>query len=140
MSYLDRIAIERGVRLSAMLGDDTPPYVSSAPDWAARWGDAPPPVGTVLRWTTDAGVTHVAISISDDQWCMAEGEVDYPGRFEQIARVIANLPCDVAIAWRAVPQVEARPAGDDAVRDWAAQFLPVAEGPVDDQTYGVTDA
>jgi hypothetical protein len=104
---------------------EVPPYAAvSVPEWAPRWGEGAPPVGTILRWTSDAfqdGLTYVAIYTGDDTWNMS-GSRDAK-TFDGIARLIANSPCDVAVDWRTIPTVEARPAGDDAVKDWAAQFL-----------------
>jgi hypothetical protein len=106
---------------------EVPPYAAvSVPEWAPRWGEGgPPPVGTILRWTpVDSTTSHLAICTGDDIW-MTTAPSNRAGEitFSSLARQIANAPCDVAVDWRAVPVVEARPAGDDAVKDWAAQFL-----------------
>lgn len=104
---------------------EVPPYMVNAPEWAARWGESAPPVGTVLRWTSvqsgELVVSHVAICTADDTWQMTGAHNSET--FASVAHLIANSPCSVAVAWRKIPTVEARPAGDDAVKDWAAQFL-----------------
>lgn len=103
---------------------ERPPY-DAAPEWAARWGEQAPPVGTVLRWTPiGSSIERIAVAIGDDEWQttdqnMRGGTIEFVG----LARMIGNSPCSVAVDWREIPTVEARPAGDAAVKDWAAQFL-----------------
>lgn len=105
---------------------------ASAPEWAARWGEQAPPVGTVLRWTdTDGSNMRLALATGDDEWVPTDMNVvgRNPIAFVSLARVIGNSPCSVAVDWREIPTVEARPAGDAAVKDWAAQFIaPQAPG------------
>lgn len=108
---------------------EIPPYVVNAPEWTARWGESAPPVGTVLRWTpVDGTMSHLAICVDDDEWRITTPtERDRAYHFPDVARMIANSPCSVAVDWREIPTVAARPAGDDAVKDWASQFLAPAQ-------------
>lgn len=122
MAYRRQNIAWSDTQLMRFVDDEQPPYVTQTPDYVARWGTTPPPVGTVLRWI-DGEDTFVAICNGDDRWTTDCNDI-VGTSFVSLARIIGNHPCDVAIAWRAVPQVEARPAGDDAVRDWAAQFIP----------------
>jgi len=128
----------RDARLAAREGRGTvevPPYVVNLPEWAARWGETAPPVGTILRWTlVDSTLSHVAICTEDDTWNTTDPGVRGGAlNFASLARLIANSPCSVAVDWREIPTVAARPAGDDAVKDWASQFLapsaPAADEP-----------
>jgi hypothetical protein len=106
---------------------EVPPYAAvSVPEWAPRWGEGAPPVGTVLRWTPlDGTATYVAVCTADDEWETTNPSNQGRGAnsFAVVARTIANSPCSVAVDWREIPTVAARPAGDEAVKDWAAQFL-----------------
>jgi hypothetical protein len=119
---------------------EVPPYAAvSVPEWAPRWGEGgAPPVGTVLSWTpVDQGATFVAICTADDEWFTTDpGNRGGAITFSGLARMIANSPCEVAVDWREVPTVAARPSGKDAVKDWAAQFLapqaPAVESVVDE--------
>ena len=104
---------------------EVPPYVAQLPEYFARWGETAPPIGTILRWSPlDDSTSYLAVCTGDDEW-----QVTHPStrggsiRFSDVARMIANSPCAVAVDWREIPVVEARPAGDDAVKDWASQFL-----------------
>lgn len=104
---------------------EVPPYQTQPPEYFVRWGNTAPPVGTILVWTpVDQGATFAAICTAEDEWFTTDpgnrgGAITFPG----LARMIANSPCEVAVDWRDVPTIAARPAGKDAVRDWAAQFL-----------------
>ena len=115
-----RVALKEG-RVSV----EVPPYATQPPEYFVRWGHSAPPVGTILVWTpVDQGATFVAICTAEDEWFTTDpgnrgGAISFPG----LARMIANSPCEVAIEWRDVPTVAARPSGKDAVKDWAAQFL-----------------
>lgn len=114
---------------------EIPPYVVNAPEWAARWGETAPPVGTVLRWYDTPEVEpRIAICVGDDEWCVSRNT--QLQTFPQVARGIGNSPCDMAVDWREIPTVEARPAGDDAVKDWASQFLAPAQHAAPETTEG----
>jgi hypothetical protein len=104
---------------------EVPPYIA-IPEYHARWGESgPPPVGTVLSWSPiEQNATFVAVCTGEDEWVTTDpgnrgGAINFTG----LARMIANAPCKVAVDWRPIPTVEARPAGDEAVKDWASQFI-----------------
>lgn len=104
---------------------EVPPYAAvSVPEWAPRWGEGAPPVDTVLTWTpVDDPCAYVAICVGDDEWRTSDPNGRSTITFAQVARLIANNPCSVAVDWRDIPTVEARPRGRDAVKNWASQFL-----------------
>jgi hypothetical protein len=98
-------------------------------DDTARFGPSEPPVGTVLRYGGPDAPGY-AVHVPSGHWAVAglDDEFDWPA----IARRIGDQPCEVAVAWREIPRPEPTPAGDDAVKDWASQFLPVTEHEVTD--------
>jgi hypothetical protein len=111
-------------------------YHASTPPWerdtiGERFGLDEPPVGTVLRWTPSGDGAHpqVAIRVSETEW-MISGRSRDDTDWGTVGRRIGDAPCWVATDWREIPRPEPEPAGDEAVKDWAARFLPVSESQV----------
>lgn len=121
-----RFEMQRAGRM-LRAGLRTPTDFLQVPPWEraslARFGEQEPPVGTVLRWVEQnaAATTRVAVRISETAWTDSVGEVS---DWHTLARKIGDAPCHVALSWREIPRPEPEPAGDEAVRDWAAQFIP----------------
>jgi hypothetical protein len=92
--------------------------------------DSEPPVGTVLRWRRPVGpgLDYVATRAGNGHWYVT-GQQHGPQSWAQIVAWIGDNPAAVAIDWRDIPAPDPAPSGDDAVREWAAGFLPVLPGP-----------
>ena len=88
----------------------------------ARFGEQEPPVGTLLRWRGRDDVLRFAFR-SPEGWLAFVGTTQH--RWPDVAAsMIGDSECHVAVSWREIPRPEPAASGDDAVRDWASQFLP----------------
>lgn len=93
-------------------------------DVHGRFGSEPP-VGTVLRWKRPVGpgLDYVATRAGDGRWYVT-GQQSGSQDWARIVAWIGDNECHVAVSWREIPRPEPEPSGDDAVADWAAQFIP----------------
>lgn len=126
LSELDRIQ-RGGGAVRSRYHTNTPPWERDT--IGERFGPDEPPVGTVLRWTPSTGDTapRVAIRISEANWTITGEGRDRETDWGTVGRKIGDAPCWVATDWREIPRPDPEPAGDEAVKDWAARFLPVSE-------------
>lgn len=121
--------LRAGVRTPTDVLDVIPPWERAD---LARFGEQEPPVGTLLRWRAPDGVVRFAFR-APEGWLAFVGTTQH--RWVDVATaMIGDAECHVALTWREIPRPEPEPVGDEAVRDWAAQFIPESpSAPVEDE-------
>lgn len=120
-----RFEMQRAGRM-LRAGLRTPTDFLQVPPWEradlARFGEQEPPVGTLLRWRGRDDVVRFAFH-APEGWLAFVGTTQH--RWTDVASaMIGDSECHVALSWREIPRPEPEPTGDEAVRDWAAQFIP----------------